>query len=127
MTCYETTSVGLSILAILISIFSFFYAHKQKKNSEGQLELQIEEAIKASEKYVVETVTESDKLRAFAICNYLNTFETACAKYLDNKIDKKRFKKEYKKSVDNLFEDEEIAMYLGANSKYTSIIKFYNS
>lgn len=36
--------------------------------------------------------------------NYLNAYENACTKYLDNKIDTERFEKSYASEIRNLFE-----------------------
>jgi len=57
----------------------------------------------------------------------LNNYESACAKYLDCKIDKSRFKKEYKDEIRNLFEDKNSKEYLTPPaSKYKAIIKVYD-
>ena len=38
--------------------------------------------------------------------DYLNAYDEACAKYIDNKIDKQRFKKMYFEEIKNLVEDK---------------------
>jgi len=57
-------------------------------------------------------ITEDDKhrlrtlsLRQKSACeDYLNAYENACTKYLDNKIDTQRFEKSYASEIRNLFE-----------------------
>ena len=55
-----------------------------------------------------------------------NAYENACAKYLDNKIDRERFRKSYKDEIKQLIEDSEKPTYTNPlTSKYKAIIKVY--
>lgn len=58
--------------------------------------------------------------------NSWNAYEDACAKYLDEKIDKERFKKSYKNEIKQLIEDTKDAKYKDSlTSKYRAVIKVY--
>ena len=61
-----------------------------------------------------------------AVESWLNTYEEACAKYIDNKIDKKRFKKQYHTEIRNLVEEEEFEKFFNpTKSKFQAILKVY--
>ena len=61
-----------------------------------------------------------------AIENNLNAYEEACAKYLDNKVDKVRFKKTYISEIRQVVENVELKKYFDAvSSKYKAILKVY--
>lgn len=68
--------------------------------------------------------------RSAIIENYLNAYEDACGKYLDNKIDKVRFKKSYVTEIANLckadVESYAKHMHPKATSKYEAIWKVYD-
>ncbi len=81
------------------------------------------------------TITEEDshtlaglrKILDAYIQSMLNSYESACGKYLDGKIDKLRFRKEYKDELRNLFKNEHFKKHLAPpDSKYYAIIKVYN-
>ena len=56
----------------------------------------------------------------------LNAYEEACAKYLDGKVDKKRFKKNYHVEIRNLVEnDNNKDKFDGVTSKYKCILEVY--
>ncbi len=70
------------------------------------------------------------KSRSAIIENYLNAYEDACGKYIDNKIDKIRFKKSYVSEIANLckadVESYAKHMHPKATSKYEAIWKVYD-
>lgn len=58
--------------------------------------------------------------------NYLNAIEEACAKYIDKKIDRKRFKKAYSTAIRNVVENKNYKKYFDAvSSRYKAILKVY--
>lgn len=64
---------------------------------------------------------------AAAIQNYLNAYEELCAKYIDCKIDKIRFRKSFAVELRNLVEREALKKYFDtASSRYKAILKVYN-
>jgi len=113
MTLYEIATVVIAVIALIISVISLVTS---MKNSSAMIELTINERITntkekvgdvsnimtpflakqeptAEEKRIIDLYTKQFDL---AIENNLNAYEEACAKYLDKKVDKKRFKKIYK-------------------------------
>ena len=54
----------------------------------------------------------------------LNAYEEACAKYLDGKVDKERFKKNYSVEIRQLV--EKYSEKYGATTPYKATIKVYN-
>ena len=62
-----------------------------------------------------------------AIESNLNAYEEACAKYLDNKVDKERFKRNYSVEIRQLVENTNYKKYFDATtSPYKCILKVYN-
>ena len=56
----------------------------------------------------------------------INAYEEACAKYLDKKVDRKRFQKMYRVEVPQLVEKPELKDYFDAiTSRYKAILKVY--
>ncbi len=134
MSTYETISVGLALVAIVISIITFFKSHSIEK---GNIELNIREGIRDTKERVqnlkipAEKLSDSDKLDLTkrldaAIEENLNAYEEACAKYIDGKVDRKRFKKMYKDEIRNLVQNENLKKYFdGVTSTYKAILKVY--
>lgn len=56
----------------------------------------------------------------------MNTYDDACSKYIDGKVDKIRFKKNYKYEIRNLLEDKELKEYFDPlTSRYKPILIVY--
>lgn len=56
----------------------------------------------------------------------LNQYDDACAKYIDGKIDKNRFKKTYNKEIRNIVENKEFTDYFNpTTSNYKPILIVY--
>ena len=56
----------------------------------------------------------------------LNQYDDACAKYIDNKIDKSRFKKTYYKEISNIVENKDFKNYFDpTTSNYKPILLIY--
>lgn len=70
------------------------------------------------------------KSRNSIIENYLNAYEDACGKYIDNKIDKIRFRKSYISEIQNLcdasVESYSKHMHPKATSKFEAIWKVFD-
>ncbi|HFT2061281.1 hypothetical protein [Pseudomonas aeruginosa] len=61
-----------------------------------------------------------------AVETLLNTYDDACSKYLDGKVDRERFKKNYKFEIRNLLEKEDLKEYFSPlTSRYKPIINVY--
>jgi hypothetical protein len=65
------------------------------------------------------------KLFKSALENNLNDYEVACAKYLDKKIDKERFKRTYRVEIENLVKDKSLKDKFDHTSNYNAIKKVY--
>ena len=138
MSVHEIISVVLSSIAVIISGFAFW---RVRKTSSANIELTINSTITASKDRVsdigirvAEIKGDSDNrdkvmkqaYRA-ALENNLNAYEEACAKYIDNKVDKARFKKMYVKEIRQLFGSPSYKEYLDSvASPYNAIRKVFN-
>ena len=139
MSIYEVIAIFISAVGIVISIISLIKVHKADKISQGQIELNIHQLISGTKKDVLDLtlmVTEklsSDQEKTKEILNQalesakeqnLNAYEEACAKYLDNKVDKERFKKNYIIEIRQLVERN--SDKYNTTSPYKATLKVYN-
>lgn len=125
-------AIGISVLAFGFSLFSFFRSNALTK---GQVEMQIREMISSAKwRYAdlgiqltndTENVTLAASTTA-ALEDVLNAYDEACAKYIDNKVDKERFKKLYVTEIRNLVEDENTKQYyVMPQSRFQATVKVY--
>lgn len=137
MTIYEKITIIISILSFILSLFSLILSRintiRIEKISYGQSELSIRESITLAKNKVAEAIKNTtdnnpynNQIVKFAIEELLNSYEEACAKYIDKKIDKKRFKKMYNDEIKNIVESNELKKYFQFGSKYEAIKKVYN-
>lgn len=154
-------SVCLSIISIIIAIVSIFKSHRSNKIASkaseiaiGNLEKSLRDSI-SNERMNMESKGENiseilankkpselnnsaqarlitaKKSFASAVEGWLNTYEEACSKYLDDKIDKKRFRKTYKTEIKNFIEGKKETkeihelLFPEATSRYKCIWKVY--
>ena len=135
-----------SIVAVFVSIVSFILSHDAQKNGnriagaanemlKGQVEMQIREMISSARRHYEEisfrASTDEDKeiLKAIeesALENVLNAYDEACAKYIDYKVDRERFKKLYFEEIKQVVEDPSISdKYKEPQTKYHATNKVY--
>ncbi|MEE1061730.1 MAG: hypothetical protein UH080_07955 [Ruminococcus sp.] len=144
MTAYEIISIVFTSLGFIISIISLVKSHKADKTSQtanriaqGEIELNIHQMINQTKKDVRDiTLTVAEKgnntdilAQAFnsALESNLNAYDEACSKYLDNKVDKERFKRNYSVEIRQLVENKNYKKYFDANtSPYKCILKVYH-
>lgn len=136
MTTNELLTILISCSSIAISIASLIMTKlnmsKIEKISYGQAELAIRESISAAKNRLTDTMTviDDNKYKNQIIEVYveelLNAYEEACAKYIDRKIDKVRFKKMYFDELKNIVESKNFERYFMFGSKYEAIKKVYN-
>ncbi|MEG0237829.1 hypothetical protein [Cetobacterium sp.] len=121
--------IGISLISLAGTTYTFL---KNRKIAEAQVELQIHTKIVDSKKDINKFIYESNKndkkikilIMESLIENELNTYEEACNKYLDNKIDKKRFRKSYLNEIQALFNAQSTKGKLtDYTSKYNAIRK----
>lgn len=150
MNEFEAISIILSVLAIVVSILAYTRANsiatRANEIALGNIELYIRERITSTRERVnsmalsmgtilsKQKKTSDDKRmleiyeKAFneAIEDNINAYEDACAKYLDNKVDQKRFEKLYKVEIRQLVQNVEYKKYFdGITSTYRCILKVY--
>lgn len=151
MTPFEIVSIIFAFVAIVVSIIAYRKADttatKANDIALGNLELYIGERITNTKEKVSDVSLQMATLmskqkktpddervlaifeKAFrtAIENNINAYEDACAKYLDNKVDRTRFEKLYKAEVRQLVESIDLKEYFdGVTSRYKAILKVYD-
>lgn len=61
-----------------------------------------------------------------AVQTLMNTYDDACSKYIDGKVDKVRFKKNYRYEIRNLLENGDLKEYFNPlTSRYKPILNVY--
>lgn len=151
-------ALGSLVVAIIALIKSNLFSKNSLNKSEiqnliamGNLEVTISERISNSRDKVGDitmiisplaskkklgTITKDEELTLeaqikvldSAVENNLNAYEDACSKYLDNKIDIERFKKNYHTEVRQLVENQNLnSVYFNPlTSKFKAIMKVYD-
>lgn len=137
MNIYEVMAIILSIIALLISLLSLIFSkinmNRVEKIYYGQTELTIRGSITSARNKITDILLNSninnnkytDQLMKSATEELLNSYEEACSKYLDKKVDKKRFKKTYLDEIKNVVEYDGFDVYFKFSSKYDAIKKVY--
>ena len=125
-------SIGISVLALGFSLFSFF---RSSSLTKGQVEMQIREMISSAKwRYAdlgIQLAKDNQNTTLVAsttaaLEDVLNAYDEACAKYIDNKVDKERFKKLYVTEIRNLVEDENTkSYYVMPQSRFHATVKVY--
>lgn len=125
-------AIVISVLAFGFSLFAFF---KSNSLTKGQVEMQIREMISSAKwRYADLGIQLShDNGNATLVASttaaledVLNAYDEACAKYIDNKVDKDRFKKLYVSEIRNLVEDENTKnYYVMPQSRFQATVKVY--
>ena len=95
----------IEILTLIFSIVAIIISIKAIKITQGQVEIEIRNMITSARERYEDILIEFHKNRKKSLKeaykkilessfeNYLNSYDEACSKYIDNKIDKVRFKK----------------------------------
>lgn len=140
MTVYEIIAVIVSVIGLLVSIYSIIRANNAHKIAQGQIELNIHQLLNQTKKDEMEismmiaqkssnndeTVKILENALKSAMERTVNAYEEACAKYLDGKVDKERFKKNYHIEIRQLVEDNNYKKYFDSTtSSYKAILKVY--
>jgi hypothetical protein len=143
---YEILSILISVGALIISIIALI---KSVSSTSANIELMINERItntkdkvnevamqmapllsKDKDKRTAEEEGQLEMLRKVydsAVESNLNAYEEACAKYLDRKVDRKRFKKTYKTEIRQLVEDDSLRdRFEPLTSKFKAIMRIYD-
>lgn len=119
----------ISIIAIVISLISLYQSNK---SAHGQIEIDIRNMITSARNRYEDLVLDNRDNDIYILIvkssleNLINVYDEACSKYLDNKVDKKRFKKLYYTEIKNLVEHKETKPYYDTiTSKFQDTIKVY--
>lgn len=135
ISSYEILTIVISTIALTISLFSFINSLYDRLASQGQTELQIQQQLFEAEQtllniYMLRNKYDNKTYNSILLIgkqSYLNVFDSACAKYLDRRINKKRFILTYKEAVINLFEDDSFNYLIYNSNGYKALIKFYET
>ena len=141
MTIYEIIAVVISVVGLGLSIWSIIKARSAHKIAQGQIELNIHQLLNQAKKdemeisiLIAEKCSDnSSEIKSIilsalntAIERTLNAYEEACAKYLDGKVDKERFKKNYHIEIRQLVENKNHKKHFDpTTSVYKAILKVY--
>ena len=150
----ETASLIVAIISLIVAIIALVRSDSAAKTanqiSYASLELEMRRTISDSSDRVGDlsiqmrpliakrqgqTLSPEEEAQLGAleqsfnasIENYLNAYEELCAKYIDGKIDKVRFRKSFAVEIRNLVERESLRKHFDANtSRYRAILKVYH-
>lgn len=154
LTLVDLITLGVSLLAIIISVWDRILnninnkktdkkAEKALRLSQGITEIEIRNSISQArrrvddfslvlQKFQLENPNAglgTHKKSFYSILeDFFNQYDRGCMLYLDDKIDKKRFKAEYKNEIQNIVEDGKYKKryFNKKNPRFTSIIAVYN-
>jgi len=127
------------ITTIILSVSTIVLSVKVSKKNTGFNEVQLRQIINSAIYEINECSISLDhdqnnqllqKVFFSSIECYLNIYDDLCGTYLDGKIDKKRFEKNYKDEIINLVDNEEFKDYYKRGndqlkSKYKKTLKVY--
>lgn len=147
-------SIGIAFIALILSALNYYkYKTLQKESNnlqkkynemvntqtltaQGALETQVRATISEAYKQVVDMAVilqkepgnvELQRIYRSTEEVYRNAYEDACAKYIDGKIDKERFKKMYLGEILRLVEEEpHREAYATNQTTYDCTLKVYN-
>jgi hypothetical protein len=148
---------GISIVVSLIALFKSSTASsraneisaEQLKLNHAQVEIDLRNQISESKRQVRELVEQHadflarpiasltqeeiqrrDRIKVIsnqAIEEQLSTLDSACQKYIDEKIDKERFKKSYQREIRQIVQDDTHAEFFRTGHAYNALMRVYNS
>lgn len=133
----------IALLALVLSIISLVissrYSSKANKMAMGSEELQVRELIRNARNRVEdlsiklfndETKKDNEAFKQSfnsALEGVCNAYDEACSKYIDEKIDKTRFKQTYFNEIKNWVEDESVKeKYVEPQTRFHATVAVYN-
>lgn len=135
MQSSDIISVVIGITTFITTCTTINLSFKYNKLVQGQVEMQIRERITNAriryEDLTIDHLKElGDKLiqQVFESAKeeFLNSYEEACQKYLDKKVDTKRFKKTYTNEIQSIVKNENFkAKYDCQSTPYKATVKVY--
>ena len=149
----DLAMVILTALAVLVSVIALYVSFKaSQKGNElasvandltktpndmqmAQVEMQIRELILSARSRYEDKVVQFKNDEDIELCKsmldsalegVLNAYDEACAKYLDGKVDKERFKKLYHDEIRQLVDDATTKeKYIEPQTKFHATVKVY--
>lgn len=125
--CIAILSATSALGSMLAALFTFL---NSRKMSFANMEMQIRQMI-ATAKFRMLEYTKTTSNVETVLLNALDeevmcAYDEACAKYLDNKVDKERFRRMYTDEIRQIVEDENHKeKYDQLQSKYKATVKVY--
>lgn len=99
--------IYISISALVISFISIIISYFNLKNSKDKLLFELFKNIDDSWKFYIQIQKENNPdIDNAAFERVLTSYEFACGFYLDGKLDKTRFKKDFENDLRTLIESE---------------------
>lgn len=140
MKVSDMITLILGIASIITACGTIFLSYRCNKLVQGQVEMQIRERItNARTRYENFVIAHDDKLNQktkdpiieFVYESikeeFLNAYDEACQKYLDEKVDKYRFKKSYFAEIQSIVKNETFrTKYDSQSTPYKATVKVYN-
>ncbi|HGH0940077.1 TPA: hypothetical protein ACJHI9_003534 [Yersinia enterocolitica] len=136
--------VIVSTVAAIIAICSARMASKRDLNSLGDSEIKLFELIAKCESELVDfnvlikkaadadgenyRIHDADNMKlSFLIESVLNSYDIACQRYIDDKLDKERFKKTYADRIKNVCSNALYAPVIARNKIHYSALEKINT
>ena len=142
----DLSLVILTMISVVVSIVAIVLSFKAQKDANnisaiatelmlGQIEMQIREMISNArgqyEEIALKIESDEDNLikhiAQSKLENLMNVYDEACAKYIDGKVDKERFRKLYFDEIKQLVENDNFKEYYKEpQTKYHATNKVYS-
>lgn len=126
----------LGIVSLITACGTILLSFRYNKLVQGQVEMQIRERItNARIRYEDLTIRYNEELNNDLIISvfesakeeFLNSYDEACQKYLDKKVDKERFKKSYFVEIQSIVKNDNFKeKYDSQSTDYKATVKVYN-
>lgn len=126
------SNIIVALMAIGAFVFSILSWIKSTKINNGQVEMEINRLISERKNAFLEIDNKANNKQQivnFLIEQEINVYEIICSMYIDKKVDKKRFKKNYFHEIKNLVENvnfSRIGRFDNRNCHYESILRVYD-
>ncbi|WP_321834367.1 hypothetical protein [Clostridium butyricum] len=136
MQTSDIISLVLGISSSITALGTLVLSFRYNKLVQGQVEVQIRERItNARIRYEDLTIRYKNDLNNNLITDvfesakeeFLNSYDEACQKYLDKKVDKQRFKKSYMVEIQSIVKNTSFKeKYDTQSTPYKATVKVYN-
>jgi siroheme synthase (precorrin-2 oxidase/ferrochelatase) len=135
LTIGDIISLVIGIGTILVSVSSLINSFIYNRLVKGQIEMQIRERISNAraryEDFILQYASDLANELVGSILRstkeeFSNAYEEACQKYLDNKVDRDRFKKSYSNEIRSIVENNAFKqLYVPPQTQFKATFKVY--